>query len=333
MDPYVSIIIPTYRRPNDLLLCLESINKLEGSIPFEVLIIDNDPKTNFAPKFLNSFSHLNLYVFKESSPGLHNARHKGMENAKGEVLAFLDDDVEVTSKWLQSIVEVFRDPDVMMLSGNNLPKFLINPPKWITELWEFSNLRGYKSIPSLSILEYTRPIYATSPFLVWGCNFIVRKKVLEISHGFNPDSLPHEYLRFRGDGETHVSNVVSNNKMKCIHHPGATVYHKVDNARMTLDYFYRRGFNQGISKSFSDYRNKKNSFISLEIILGLSYKLKQFLKFGSYSVETRKVNLAYKKGFIEGLNFHKKQYEKNPKIRDWVNKKDYLSNSNPIDFS
>ena len=330
MDPYISIIIPTYRRHDDLLLCLESINKLEGSIPFEVLIIDNDPDTNFAPKFLNSFSHLNLYVFKESSPGLHNARHKAMENAKGEVLAFLDDDVEVTSKWLKSIYEAFRDPDVMMLSGNNLPKFLGDPPKWLIELCEFSNLKAYKSVPALSILEYTRPIYETSPFLVWGCNFIVRKKVLEISRGFNPDSLPYELIKFRGNGETHVSNVVSNYKMKCIYHPGATVYHKVDSTRMTLDYFYKRGFNQGISKSFADYRNRKNCIIGIEIFFGLYNKFKGFVKFGPYSIETRKVNLAYKNGFSEGLNFHQKQYEENISIRDWVKKKDYLSNSNNL---
>ena len=116
------------------------------------------------------------------------------------------------------------------------------------------------------MIEKKGSIQNHDPQLVWGCNFAIRKNILLNAGGFHPDGMPTNLLHYRGDGETHVSNYVEQKGLKCIFHPDASVYHKVTNERMTVKYFYNRGFNQGISYSFSRIRCKilsKNKFSRL----------------------------------------------------------------------
>ena len=76
--------------------------------------------------------------------------------------------------------------------------------------------------------------------------------------GFNPDKVPENLIRFRGDGETYVSQRIKDLGLKTLFHPGATVYHRVPASRVTKDYFCRRSFEIGIESSFSEIRKNKS---------------------------------------------------------------------------
>jgi len=94
-----------------------------------------------------------------------------------------------------------------MAGGNNLPMFLETPPTWLTALWNRPTDLSGRALPALSMLELTGPPRNISPYYVWGCNFAIRKDVLIKAGGFHPDGMPKESIRFRGDGETHVSRL------------------------------------------------------------------------------------------------------------------------------
>lgn len=324
----ISVIIPTRNRADLLGPALHSIaaQNLDSSA-FEVIVVDNG-STDATSSVVESYQGRirNLVAIYTPEPGLHNGRHAGMLSAKGEILVFADDDIEALPTWLESITEAFQDADVAMVGGNNYPKFLEEPPLWLKRLWQRSDTQGYHFIPSLSVIEFTHAPKDISPYLVWGCNFSIRKDVLLQAGGFHPDGMPQELIRFRGDGETHVSRFVEKSKMRCVFHPGASVFHKVTPERMTFRYFYQRGYSQGVSDSFTSLRGNQSSeapksmFNFFRRVAGFAVRKVSDLMSG------RDLSMALaelKKGHKAGFSYHQQAYRDDPEVRAWVHRSVY----------
>jgi glucosyl-dolichyl phosphate glucuronosyltransferase len=324
----ISLIIPTKNRAALLNSALLSIvNQTIDNDLFEIIVVDNGStdNTSFVVSNLSEKFRNIQYIFKQI-PGLHVGRHVGMLAAKGEILVFADDDIEALPSWLISIKETFHNSKVAMVGGNNYPLFLEPPPKWLKKMWNRPTLRGCKSISSLSIIEFTIPPREISPYLVWGCNFAIRKDVLLQAGGFHPDGMPKELIRFRGDGETHVSRYVAETGMKCLFHPGASVYHKVTPDRMTFTYFRQRGFNQGVSDSYTKLRKQDETVQSSKHNLVkrvMSYAFRQSLSYFD-SAEVKKAFDELKLGYGEGYAFHQAAYRDDPELREWVHLTTYI---------
>lgn len=326
----ISVIIPTLNRADLLHETLASLqDQTLSSELFEVLVVDNgssDETSAITLKFQKKLKNLR-YIFAPV-PGLHEGRHKGMKEARYELLVFADDDIQATPDWLLSYYEVFQDPSVAMAGGNNIPLYLEPVPLWLKNIWDVSLSNGMRLIPQLSVLEVYSDINEIDPKFVWGCNFAIRKKTLIAAGGFHPDGMPKEFLKYRGDGETHVANYISQNNLKCNFHPKATVFHKVTAGRMTPGYFYQRGFSQGISESYLQLRlinkkperKRKKSFKLILLKLFELIRRSIFLK-----QEAKKVLEEYKRGTKDGFDFHQECYFKDQSLKIWVHKNDYFS--------
>ena len=271
----------------------------------------------------------NLRYRYESEPGLHAGRHRGLTEAQGDILVFSDDDIEAQRGWLQTIADVFSDPEVAMAGGNNLPLFLQTPPAWLEHLWNRRAKNGSRSLPTLSIQEQPEGRYPISPYQIWGCNFAIRKSVLLAAGGFHPDGMPKDLIRFRGDGETHVSRYVAEKGLKCLFDSGASVYHKVTPERMTLEYFRQRGFNQGVSDSYTQLRGetiqpaKRCSFAFRTARWGWQ-RLRQVSARGLGDREARRAIEEQRAGHREGFAYHQAAYRDDPEVRAWVHREHYF---------
>lgn len=320
----ISVIIPTRNRAEFLAPALDSLLKQNGlEHGFEVLVIDN-ASTDATSQVISTYQTRlpNLRGTHAPEPGLHTGRHTGMKMAQGETLVFADDDIEALPTWLASIEDAFDDPSVAMVGGNNYPLFLESPPDWLNRLWRRPTFGSYRSIPELSVIEFVRPPRKLSPYLVWGCNFAIRKNVLIAAGGFHPDGMPRELIRFRGDGETHVSRYVAESGMKCVFHPGASVYHKVAPDRMTYAYFRQRGFNQGVSDSYTQLRQQNGRGRSgrgrlLRRVLGYARRKAVGL---FDSADTKQALEEYRLGHREGFAYHQDAYGTDPEVREWVHR-------------
>ena len=298
---------------------------------FEVLVVDNGSIDETA-EVVKAKSQLlrNLRYYYEAEPGLHAGRHRGLKEAKGDILVYIDDDIEATTNWLSSIQQAFTDPEVVLVGGNNLPLFIELPPKWLEAMWNNSKINRGRALPSHSLLELEGESRDISPYWVWGCNFSIRKDVLIAAGGFHPDSMPKDRIHFRGDGETHVSRFIKQTGQRCFFHNGATVYHKVTPERMTREYFHQRGFSQGVSESFTRLRNNsgydKNTYKS--IFLGaLRRSLRQLKHYLLLDSEIKLAHAAFSEGHAEGVTFHNKAYHSNSDVREWVHKSNYFLES------
>lgn len=325
----ITVIIPTRNHAN---LLSQAINSLRSQTIcndyFETLIIDNgstDHTAEVVSRFTNELP--NLRYIHAQEPGLHVGRHRGMHEAKGDILVFADDDIEATPTWLESYYMLFSDFQVAMAGGNNLPLFIKPPPDWLKSLWEKPMLDGGRSIPALSILHMKGNTRTFSPNKVWGCNFAIRKSVLVEAGGFHPDGMPKELMRFRGDGETHVSRFVIESGLKCMFHPGASVYHKVTPERMSLSYFRKRGYSQGVSDSYTALRNQgtKKTVVTRNLLNRvISWGWRKLNNRIYLSSEARQALSELNQGHSEGYAYHQQCYATDPEVCAWVHKPNYF---------
>jgi glycosyltransferase involved in cell wall biosynthesis len=108
-----SVVIPTLRRPGPLRETLESLLACEPP-PDEVIVVDGDPELSSAAVV----EHLGSSVRILSSPlGMTVQRNNGLDAASGDVVVFLDDDVEVEPDLLRRLAETYSDPSVMGATG------------------------------------------------------------------------------------------------------------------------------------------------------------------------------------------------------------------------
>lgn len=94
-DIVYSIIVPTIGRKHEISELLSSIKKADISVPYEILIIDQNDD-GFLQNSLDDFlSHLPIRVLNVDFKGLSKAKNFGALKARGEVVSFPDDDCKV----------------------------------------------------------------------------------------------------------------------------------------------------------------------------------------------------------------------------------------------
>jgi glycosyltransferase involved in cell wall biosynthesis len=296
----ISVIIPTCNRAASIERTLHSLVVLQNpGCPFEIIVVDNG-STDTTRQTVELFRHrlADLKYIYEPNTGLHNGRHRGAFEAKGQILCYLDDDVKVDPGWLCAIRETFETTDAVIVGGKILPEYEQTPPDWVKQFIQPVGDYGY-SIGQLTLIDLGEQIREIDPIYVWGANFSIRKDTLFECGGFHPDSMPKELIYLRGDGETGLSLAIREKGYKAVYHPAALVRHCISKDRLTRQYFDTRMFNQGISDSFTEIRR------------------------------SGKVNMLAPSAALDacqkGKLFHQQQVQSNPQLLSWVLRKDYYS--------
>jgi glycosyltransferase involved in cell wall biosynthesis len=112
-----SVVIPTMRREAILAATLDSLRRCDPA-PHEVIVIDADPEGSSQP-LVTEFDHeVDPAVrYIRSIASLTLQRNLGIEDATGDVLVFLDDDVDIKPDLFARLEEAYRDPDVVGATG------------------------------------------------------------------------------------------------------------------------------------------------------------------------------------------------------------------------
>lgn len=134
----VSVIIPHLNQPADLALCLESL--ASGSLqPEEIIVVDNG--SSELPRSICA-AHKKVRLIVEPVPGPGPARNTGVDQAKGEILAFIDADCRADEDWISVISEVFGDPAAEILGG--YVGIACVDPRRPTLLEAYESIYGYR---------------------------------------------------------------------------------------------------------------------------------------------------------------------------------------------
>lgn len=177
-QPMITVIICTRERPDSLRMALNALVKLDYP-DYEILVVDNAPKTDTVERLVHEEYPAVRYV-QEPRPGLSHARNCGIASAKGEIIAFTDDDVAVDPLWLKGIAAGFRlEKNVACVTGLVLPARLETPAQdWFEQFGGFN--KGFTPrIYDMQEYRFDRPLYPYSAGLFGtGANMAFRRDVL-----------------------------------------------------------------------------------------------------------------------------------------------------------
>ena len=102
-----------------------------GDSCWELLIIDNASAVPLSAEALNLSWHPNSQVIREGRLGLSHARFRGYNEARGEILLFVDDDNVLKPDYIRRVLEVLSArEDLGAIGGKSLPEYEVQPPEW-----------------------------------------------------------------------------------------------------------------------------------------------------------------------------------------------------------
>jgi GT2 family glycosyltransferase len=167
----VSVVIAAYNRPDLLEACFEALRK-QTYKDFEVLSVVGFSKPVLEISKEYDKKHKNFFVFKTDSDSPSRKRNVGIKKAKGEIIAFTDDDCVPQKDWIENIVKEFKKSKEIVL------------------------VEGYTYTDNKN-----RPIFSNAPENHFGgiyptCNLSFRKEVLKKAGGFD-----ESYYFFREDSD------------------------------------------------------------------------------------------------------------------------------------
>jgi glycosyltransferase involved in cell wall biosynthesis len=126
--PFFSVIIPTYNRPKPLAACLRSLKELAYPRDrFEVIVVDDGSSESLEPVVKPFRGQLDLTLLAQSNAGPATARNTGAARAKGDFLAFTDDDCAPASNWLTALAARFAAGPDCLIGGRTLNALRRNP--------------------------------------------------------------------------------------------------------------------------------------------------------------------------------------------------------------
>jgi glucosyl-dolichyl phosphate glucuronosyltransferase len=330
-----SVIVPTLNRSALLRETVSSIILQTFTVDqFEVVVVDNGSTDN-TRKIVESLienhpRHQIRYVY-EPEPGLLAGRHRGTHEAVGDLLIFVDDDIEAVPGWLTAIVAGFDDAQVQLVGGRNLPKYEIDPPAWIESFWEPASGGGHYCW-YLSLLDLGDEKRRIVPNYIFGLNFAIRRQALMDLGGFHPDRMSGDLEQFGGDGETGLSMAAEARGFVAMYQPAATVYHATPADRMTKGYFVGRSYAEGISDSYTQVRrNGLPSVTLLSKIRRLGGRIiRRVNRLGQTTVVVRPddgsaaaLHKRVEEARTVGFAFHQRAIRADRKVLDWVLRPDY----------
>ena len=178
--PKATLIIPTLERPDILLGLLKSLER-QTERDFETVVVDQSDVANAAAKALADASNGRIvYLFIERK-SLPNARNVGAQKAAGDILIFIDDDVELAAEFVAAHVARLSDAGLAAVAGRITGGYDDGPA-------------DAKIVGAICPItgSVTRNFHVTFPVdsieQLPGGNFSVRAKVYRELGGFDPDT-------------------------------------------------------------------------------------------------------------------------------------------------
>ena len=114
----VSIVIPVFNQVDFTLACLSAVQQYSGSIPYEVIVVD-DASTDATSEVIGAIPGL-VYLRAEANAGFIASCNRGAAAARGSYLVFLNNDTTVTAGWLDALSDTFTFEPTAGLVGSKL---------------------------------------------------------------------------------------------------------------------------------------------------------------------------------------------------------------------
>jgi len=243
----VSVVIGTFSfdRLPDIVAAVESISA-QAYRNYEIVlsVADNE---ELASALRDRFNESILVVNNTQGRGPSRTRNNGARAAKGDIVAFLDDDAVAAPTWLANLVRHYDDPLVMAAGGKSIPLWESPPPQWFCEELYWVVGCTYSG----------HPVKKTTIRSLPGCNMSFRRTVFERIGYFDENLGRAGNLIGSEDTEFFLRLRDRIAGAKIIFDPEVVVYHKVPAARVNVRYLFWRSYGEGLGKAYFSMLHKK----------------------------------------------------------------------------
>ncbi len=174
MASEISVIICAYteKRWPELVSAIASIQH-QTLPPSEIIIvIDHNPDLLRRVQALEAEV---IAIGNSGAKGLSGARNSGWTRARGEIIAFLDDDAIAEPNWLENLAACYADPAVVGVGGKIAPLWETRRPSWFPEEFDWVVGCTYRGMPTSNA-----PVRN-----VIGANMSIRRSALIAAGGFH----------------------------------------------------------------------------------------------------------------------------------------------------
>nr|WP_272923822.1 glycosyltransferase family 2 protein [Streptomyces sp. SID3343] len=235
----MTVIVCAYTmdRWDDLTAAVASI-RAQDEPPAETILVA-DHCHELAARATRAFPDVRV-LRNRGRRGLSGARNTGVEGARGDIVAFLDDDARAEPDWTMRLLDGYTDPHVLGVGGRIRPAWDTARPAWFPTEFDWVVGCTYRGMP-----EHAAPVRN-----LIGANMSFRRRVLIEAGGFRTD-LGRVGTRPLGCEETELCiRAAARHRGGTLgYEPLAVVHHRVPVARTTWRYFRARCWAEGLSKA------------------------------------------------------------------------------------
>jgi GT2 family glycosyltransferase len=237
MSQSVIVCAYTERRFDDILNACDGLRRQSQPVDDVLIVVDHNIRLQ--ARIAEALPDIRV-VQNNRARGLSGARNTGVEQTRGDILLFLDDDATPNVDWVSKMLGPFVHERVMVVGGAAHPRWPDTRPEWLPRELDWVVGCSYTGLPT-EVSPVRNPI---------GAAMAMRREVFESVGGFSEEvgrvgSLP------RGCEETEICIRLQqrNPSAVVIYEPQAIVHHRVSVDRVAWRYLWRRCFAEGESKA------------------------------------------------------------------------------------
>ena len=231
----LTLIICTYNREKYIGPLLDSIAKNDyPTTDYEIVLVDNNCTDNtrgVCELFAAAHPEVTLRYVVEPEQGLSAARNKGIKEAKGDIIIYVDDDALVDSDYIRIYAEHFAaHPDTMAAGGPIEPLYETEEPSWMSPYTK-ALLTAWMNYGD-KVREYPQGRYPG------GGNAAYRKEVFDRVGLFNTE-LGRKGNLLLASEEKDIFDKMKALGMKVLYLPTPVLHHSIPQSKLEEDYFNR----------------------------------------------------------------------------------------------
>jgi glucosyl-dolichyl phosphate glucuronosyltransferase len=238
--PSISVVICVYteKRWRDILDAVESVRQQTAKSLEIIVVVDYNPVLR--DRLVDALPDVIVLDNKEAQ-GLSGGRNTGISVARGDVIAFLDDDAVADPDWLKYLGDCYADPAVLAVGGMTLPNWQTSRPKWFPREFDWTVGCTYTGMPE-SRAEVRN---------IMGGNASYRGELFQQVGGFRHNIGRSIGKRPMGCEETELCIRIgqANPDGVLLFENRAVIHHFVPENRCRFSYFTSRCYAEGLSKA------------------------------------------------------------------------------------
>lgn len=131
----ISIVVVSYNSAAIIEPTIQAILAQENTskIPWEVILVNNkstDDTVSIVRSLIANKAEIDFKIVDETKPGTAFARFKGVNEAKYDIICFVDDDNRIANNWVNKVAELMQNPEIGILGCGGKGDFEQTPPAW-----------------------------------------------------------------------------------------------------------------------------------------------------------------------------------------------------------